>query len=292
MLTLTGDYGRSVIEKVYPSLESPIATAALEEFQQYAQSQTLLHKGRPRAIQGLDERVLLALSSAAGGIVEVVSSCGDFVVEGTVLLRVYGGAQKIDEKAFGKAFEMGEERTFEQDPKLAIRLLVDIAIKALSPAINDPTTAVQALDQIEDLLRRLGYRRLEIGAIRDSAGKLRLLIPHPSWEDFLVLAFEEIRLYGANSMQVMRRMNALVSDLIFALPAERHKPLLQYQQRLGATIVRSWNDTEDRPGGFSRRPTGIGRFAETSLIALLTDLLFGTSTVPVDDVDEGPGILA
>ena len=59
------------------------------------------------------------------------------------------------------------ERTFEQDPKYALRLLVDIAIRALSPAINDPTTAVQALDQIQDLLLRLGRRRLEIGAVRE-----------------------------------------------------------------------------------------------------------------------------
>ena len=61
------------------------------------------------------------------------------------------------------AFVTGDERTFEQDPKYAVRLLVDIAIKALSPAVNDPSTAVQALDQLEDLLRRLGKRRLETG---------------------------------------------------------------------------------------------------------------------------------
>lgn len=55
------------------------------------------------------------------------------------------------------------QRTFEQDPKYPIRLLVDVAIKALSPAINDPTTAVQAIDQIEDLLKRLGRRELQAG---------------------------------------------------------------------------------------------------------------------------------
>ena len=60
-----------------------------------------------------------------------------------------------------------------EDPKYAIPLLVDIANKALSPAI-DPTTAVQALDQIEDFLLRLGRRRLEIGTFRDAAGKSRL----------------------------------------------------------------------------------------------------------------------
>lgn len=177
---------------------------------------------------------------------EVVSSAGDFVVEGTLLVRVYGGAQNLDLQAVREAFEMGEERTFEQDPKYAIRLLVDIAIKALSPAVNDPTTAVQALDQIEDLLRRLGRRRLEIVAIRDSGGTLRLVIPHPLWDVFLILAFEEIRFCGAKSVQVMRRMNALISDLILALPGERHKPLQQYQLRLNATIAGSFENTEDR----------------------------------------------
>ena len=84
-------------------------------------------------------------------------------------------------------------------PKYAIQLVVDIAIKALSPAVNDPTTAVQALDQIEALLLRLGRRRLDIGAFCDRGGNLRLFLPFPAWEDFLRLAFEEIRAYGANS---------------------------------------------------------------------------------------------
>jgi uncharacterized membrane protein len=246
MLTLTGDYGRNVIEEVYPPLETPSAAVATEELQQYPQTQTLFHIGRPRAIQGLDDRTLLALSSAAGAIVEVISYTGDFVAEGSLLLRVRGGSRSIDAKALRRTFEMGEERTFEQDPRYAIRLLVDIAIKALSPAVNDPTTAVQALDQIEDLLRRLGSRRLEIGAVRDSQEILRLVIPHPTWEDYLILAFEEIRFYGATSMQVMRRMNALVSDLIFALPEERHAPLQQYKQKLNATIASTFENAEDR----------------------------------------------
>jgi uncharacterized membrane protein len=153
---------------------------------------------------------------------------------------------------------MGEERTFEQDPKYAIRLLVDIAIKALSPAVNDPTTAVQALDQIEDLLRRLGSRRLEIGAVRDSDGKLRVVIPHPAWEDFLILAFEEIRFYGANSVQVMRRMNALISDLILALPEGRQTPLRRYQQRMDATIAQSFANTEERQEASVEDRQGLG----------------------------------
>jgi uncharacterized membrane protein len=158
----------------------------------------------------------------------------------------------------GSAIELGGERTFEQDPKYAIRLLVDIAIKALSPAVNDPTTAVQALDQIEDLLLRLGRRRLEIGAFRDAGGKLRVLIVFPSWEDFLLLAFDEIRFYGANSVQVMRRMMALISEMVSVLPQERHPALKYWQQRLQSTIERSFGDMEDKLDASAEDRQGLG----------------------------------
>jgi uncharacterized membrane protein len=190
--------------------------------------------------------------------VEVLAAVGDTLMEGTELLRVHGTKQEIDERALRAAFIIGEQRTFDQDPKYAIRLLVDIAIKALSPAINDPTTAVQALDQIEDLLRRLGRRRLEIGAIHDGEGKLRLVTLHPSWEDFLALAFDEIRSYGASSVQVMRRMKALTRDLIDFLPEERHKPLLRHQKRLNATIARSFETAEEKREASVEDRQGLG----------------------------------
>ena len=143
---------------------------------------------------------------------------GDTVVELTPLLHVFGTKELISESKLRNGIELGNQRTFDQDPKYAIRLLVDIAIKALSPAINDPTTAVQALDQIEDLLLRLGQRNLEVGQYRDNEGKLRLVVPFPTWDDLLGLAFDEICFYGATSVQVMRRMNALVADLTRAVP--------------------------------------------------------------------------
>jgi uncharacterized membrane protein len=156
------------------------------------------------------------------------------------------------------AIELGTERTFEQDPKYAIRLLVDIAIKALSPAINDPTTAVQALDQIQDLLIRLGRRRLEIGAYHGTGGKLRLLIPYPSWEDFLRVAFDEIRFYGASSIQVMRRMKSLISELLDSLPEERHAPLRYWQERLQSTIERTFTDQQDKMDASAADRQGLG----------------------------------
>ena len=167
-------------------------------------------------------------------------------MELTPFLQVYGAEQPIDEQKLRDGIAIGEERTFEQDPKYAIRLLVDIAIKALSPAINDPTTAVQALDQIEDLLLRLGQRHLEVGSYRDSGGKLRLVVPFPTWDDLTRLAFDEICAYGATSVQVMRRMNALVTDLRQAVPEERRSTLKYWETRLKATIARSFADSEER----------------------------------------------
>jgi uncharacterized membrane protein len=245
-LAFTGDLGREVIEEMYPPLEAPASDARPDELARLTVSETVAYSGTPRTLQALNAPALLALAVETGGVVEVFSYVGDSLVDGTPLLRVYGGKQPVKEQAWKKAFEIGGERTFEQDPKYALRLLVDIAIKALSPAINDPTTAVQALDQIQDLLLRLGRRRLEIGAHRDAEGNLRLLIPHPTWEDFLRLAFDEIRFCGATSIQVMRRMRALLGDLIAALPQERHEALKRHQNRLDTTIARSFPDQEEK----------------------------------------------
>ena len=140
----------------------------------------------------------------------------------------------------------------------AIRLLVDIAIKALSPAVNDPTTAVQALDQIEDLLLRLGQRHLEIGAFRDREGKLRLVVPFPTWDDILRLAFGEICSYGATSVQVMRRINALVADLTLAVPEERRPALRYWDARLEAIITRSFPEKEERLEAMKEDRQGLG----------------------------------
>ena len=100
----------------------------------------------------------------------------------------------------------------------AFRILVDIALKALSPAINDPTTAVLAIDQIHRLLRMLGKRALRGEVIADSAGAPRLIFRTPNWEDYVHIACNEIRACGGGSMQIMRRMRAMIDNLLLSLP--------------------------------------------------------------------------
>jgi uncharacterized membrane protein len=265
VLRFTGDFGRRVIETHYPPMTEPGAEPACD-FRQQPVTQTLVYSGPPRVIQSLDLRALSRLADNAGAVIEMQSAVGDTLVESTPLLLVYGARASVSEPALWRAIKIGAERTFEQDPKYAIRLVVDIAIRALSPAVNDPTTAVQALDQIEDLLVRIGRRRLDIGAVRNDAGALIVLCRVPVWEDFLNLAFDEIRAYGSKSVQVVRRLNALISDLTHALPAERHAALCIHQKRLEAAIQRAFPDAddyleaavEDREGlGVPRRRQGV-----------------------------------
>lgn len=257
MLAFTADHGRRVIEDTYPPLDSPPALPDPAALRGVGVTQTLRHRGGPRTVQALDVEALLELASAAGALIELRAAVGDTLVEGTEMLQVRGG-RAIREASLRSAFIVGSERTFEQDPKYAIRLVVDIAIKALSPAVNDPTTAVQALDQIEDLLLRLGRRRLEVGALCGNDGALRLVVPHPSWDDFLSLGFDEIRYYGRESVQVMRRMKALAADLIAALPEERRPSLRQQQQRLDATIAKAFEDAHEKQEASVEDRQGLG----------------------------------
>jgi uncharacterized membrane protein len=133
-----------------------------------------------------------------------------------------------------------------QDPAFAFRMLVDIAIRALSPAINDPTTAVLSLDQIQLLLFQVGIRRLKDEGIYDEAKKLRLLIGTPNWEDFVHLSMREVRWYGANSFQVSRRLKAMLVHLMKQLPEERLPALERELQLLNGSTEKNFPDPGDR----------------------------------------------
>ena len=266
VLAYAGDQGRVVIERDYPLLEAReggSAEAATRNHELPEVSQLLAHRGGPAVIQAIDVPGLVALAAGAAAVVEVALAVGDTVIDGMPLLRVHGGARPLEERKLRRLVSLGAERTFEQDPKYAIRILVDIAIKALSPAINDPTTAVQALDQLEDLLLRLGRRSLAAGRARDASGSVRLVFPVPSWEDFLVLALDEIRYCGASSIQVMRRMRALLLDLMKSAPPERLPALERYLERVDNGIRRAFEDGAGPQGRSRAGPPGARPVAGT-----------------------------
>jgi uncharacterized membrane protein len=263
VLRLIGDKGREVIRGMFVVVDDA-GTAEAKNNRTAAEklgpvTQTLTYSGEPRAIARLEIDVLVRQAQQAGGAIVMTCAVGDALVEGTLLLELCGARGRLSEEELMRGISLGRERTFEQDPKYPIRLLVDVAIKALSPAINDPTTAVQTVDQIEDLLRRLGRCALDIGYARDANGALRLVFPMPTWEDYLTLAFDEIRQYGASSVQVMRRLRAALVGLAESLPsAERAQAVRRYLELLDLVIERSTLDAEDRVMARQEDRQGLG----------------------------------
>ena len=129
----------------------------------------------------------------------------------------------------------------------------------MSPAINDPTTAVQTIDQLEDLLRRLGAAELDAGYAADESGAVRLVFPTPTWEDYLTLAFDEIRQFGASSVQVLRRMRSALVGLSELLPSEeRAQAARRYLEHLDHLIEASPFDLEDQLMARQEDRQGIG----------------------------------
>ena len=257
-LAFTGDQGRQVIDALYPQKSTAVPDITPRPPALVRVTQVVTHRGSPLSVARVDVHTLVQLASTADAVIEVAVAVGDTVEESMEVVRVIDGCAPIDEQALRDCIGLGVERTFEQDPKYAIRLLVDIAIRALSSAINDPTTAVQALDQIGDLLLRLARRRLEIGAVYDDRGALRLTFPTPTWDDYLWLAFGEISSYGASSLQVMRRMNSLVADLMVIVPPERRPALHFWQTRLRRRVTTTFTDPDDRTAASTEDRQGLG----------------------------------
>ncbi len=265
VLRLIGDKGREVIRDMFQHLEEkpaaevkPANQVALSA-QLGAVTQTLRYSGEPRAIAQLDIEALVRQAERAKGVVVMTCGVGDTLVEGTLLMRVHGADIPLAEDALRRAVHLEAERTFEQDPKYPIRLLVDVAIKALSPAVNDPTTAVQTIDQIEDLLHRLGRCELNAGYAKDASGITRLIVPMPTWEDYLTLAFDEIRQYGATSVQVVRRLRSALISLADSLPSDqRASAVRRYLAHLDSVIEHSPLDAEDRHTAHQQDRQGLG----------------------------------
>jgi uncharacterized membrane protein len=259
-----GDRGRVVLRQTFDRLEAESGSNAQMsdvdiELRARPVTQVLKYTGAPRSIAKFDVRTLVRMAYDADALIELDCAVGDTIVYDTQLLQVRGAAHPLSEQALLRAIDLSIERTFVQDPKYPIRLLVDIAIKALSPSINDPTTAVQAIDQLEDILRRLGRRALDDVQAKDRDGIVRLTYPTPNWEDFLRLSFDEIRYYGANSVQVTRRLrSALVGIAESINDPERVRGVEQYVQQLNTVISRLPLDAEDRIVASQQDRQGLG----------------------------------
>jgi uncharacterized membrane protein len=252
--------GRAVVESVYPDgftgSQEGVAADVVAVFG--GKPTATVPSPRDGVVLAFDEAGLVARARRADCVIEMVPQVGDHVAVGEPLFRVFHGGATLAAEALCQSIAVGQERTLQQDATFAFRIMVDIASKALSPAINDPTTAVLALDQIHHLLRRVGDRDLKNGHVRDATGRLRLVYRTPEWEDFVRLAVTEIRHFGAESIQVARRLRAMLENLIQTLPEARAARLRQELALLHRSAERFFSEPEDRALAEVADPQGVG----------------------------------
>lgn len=258
ILQSVGEATRHVVEGVYP--QKYIADVSKRrnwrDEVKGLDSRVVEYRSNSGVLLAIDTQRLVIAATQAKCVVQLIPQVGDFLPKDEPLFRIYPATAPIHEHELQQSVIVGSERTLELDPMFGFRIMVDIAARALSPAINDPTTAVMAIDQIHRLLRYVGERRLSDGTIFDEQQQLRFAFPTPNWEDFTNMAFSEIRMFGISSVQIPRRLRAMLEHLLEVMPEARKPALLEelklldsaVEQAYPAGIMRSRAMTADRQG--------------------------------------------
>jgi uncharacterized membrane protein len=207
-------------------------------------------------IYKIDEHELVETAERTNSTVVLIPRLGDFVPEGAEVFAVHGAAT-VDEAELLRSIAFGKERTLHQDLAYGLRMLVDVAVRSLSATMGDPTTAIQAIDRLHDCLRQLATRPFPSGCHYDSDGILRFVAPALSWEGYVRLAMDELRYYAVSSLQVTRRLTAMLEDLLTVAP-ERRRPPIERQLELLTTMARKAFEEDDAERATAPDQQGIG----------------------------------
>ena len=204
-------------------------------------------------IQRVEAESLLDIARKQKAVVRMEHRVGDFVVEGMPLASILtaddsGPPSREVIKRLSAAYDINAQRTTDQDAAYGIRQIVDVALKALSPGINDTTTAVMSLDYLTAILLRLCGRNIEL-ACRFDEGELRLITRGATFAGMVELAFDQIRQNagGGGNVAVLTRL----VDALHTLEGQTQRPnrrvvLLHQAQALEEVIRRTIPASLDR----------------------------------------------
>jgi uncharacterized membrane protein len=207
----------------------------------------------------LPHRVLVDIAERSDCVLEMVPAMGDFVPIGGALFRVQGTLPDPLRRAAALSVILDRERNHEFEPAFGLRKLVDVGARSIySSPFQDPTTTVQSINAIHDILRRLAQREFPSGRHRDAHGHVRFVERVMSWEGYVRLAFDELRLAGAGSPQVARRLRAALDDLRTVVSPERRPPLDRQLDLLDAAVRRAYDDAADVANALVADMQGIG----------------------------------
>lgn len=236
--------GRRVVETLYPDELNEGEVGAVQPTP--TEPARVVYGERAGVVASIDSHAIATEATRLGITIELVPVVGEYVGLGTPFFRVWPADVALGTKALEHTVAVSDERTITQDPLFAMRLLTDIGIRALSPAVNDPTTAVQALDRIDDLLRRVARRQLTIGTVRDAEGRVLFHMRTPTWDEFLEVGITEFRQYGETSSQVLRRLRALLEGLLAHAPEVRWESIRKQLVLLDASVARGFPDDAEQ----------------------------------------------
>jgi len=213
--------------------------------------------GTSGVVQSVDLEGIAALATSCDCWIDLQVRVGQYLGEGTPMAKIYGSGVSINAERLLEHVLCGGERTFLQDPGFGIRQLADAAIRALSPAVNDPTTACQAVDRITDLLASITPTPDPSGWYVGAGDTVRVRRHDPTFADLCDLGFTEIIRYGADAPQVSRRLLASFA-LLEDLASDDHVAVLRaLRQTLEYSAVEEssqpFRDTGSRPD-----PLGLG----------------------------------
>jgi uncharacterized membrane protein len=236
LIELVGKETRTLLDRKYPDKGSTPEREACGTFIVEARSSGV--------VTGFGVELLVEEARRANCRLELCPALGEFVPA---------------EDALNSALILQLEPTLDEDVAYGVRLLVDIAERSLAESpFQDPTTAVQAIDRLHDVLRQLARRPFPDGRHRDEDGEIRLIVKTMSWEAYVHLAFDEIRMAGAGSPQVSRRLKAALEDLRTIVPPQRLSVLDEQLDLLTAATETAMDDRRDVDMALQRDPEGIG----------------------------------
>lgn len=184
--------------------------------------------GASGQVVAVDAARLVRIASRRRCRITLLARTGDALTEHAHIALVEG--EGVSDHRVSRCFTVKAERSWRLDPLYALRILSDVSLRALSPAVNDPTTAVRSLDEVEGVLRTAAI--LPLGPLEVSRGHGSVVFLPPTWSNVVDLAFLEVVDAGLDQPQVTRRLTAMFSDLLADLPEDRRAALERYRQRL------------------------------------------------------------
>ncbi|MCF6378675.1 DUF2254 domain-containing protein [Nocardioides KLBMP 9356] len=253
LIDLVGDHLHEQLRRVYPIDGSGGADRDPQE----------VTASEPGVVVMIDVPGIVAAAQAADCSLRLLPAMGDFVCAGAPMLVVTtGSGERLDHRRLARLVALSNERSYPDDPAYGFRQLVDIAERGVSSPFNDPTTSVQAIDRLHDALRQLATRPIPGGEHTDEHGVVRLTTPALDWTGYVRLAFDELRLAGAGSPQVARRLRAALEDLSLVAPASRRGEIDRQLELLTAGVGRAFDDQSDVESASIPDAQGIGSGAD------------------------------